>query len=125
MSASCPLLSRLIEGSAKNFADYLTSYLQIAYVCIVITKVQQMNVKANYPEVGMETRFALVRAFLRDRGVSNYLSAFAACGVRFDEADSDRIRLLWNGRSAVTDADAEILSRMEGVVSFLKTSRAA
>lgn len=75
--------------------------------------------------MGLETRFTLVRAFLRDRGVSNYLSAFAACGVRFDEVEIEKIRAWWNWRCPVTEADLPLLERMERTVEFLKTSKAA
>ena len=71
---------------------------------------------------GLETRFALVRAFLRDRRATNYFSAFAAANLTFSEDDEERVRNLWNSRVSVCPDDEPLIARMERVVEFLKSA---
>lgn len=68
---------------------------------------------------GLETRFAAVRAFMRDRGVRHYMSVFAAHGIDLRNREDD-IRLMWNGRARLSPDDEELVSCMERVVELLK-----
>lgn len=90
-----------------------------------MTKVQQMKNYATPIQMGPETRFALVRAFFRDRGVTNYVSVFAACGLRFTGQDAVQVRAMWGNRAAIGSYDVQLIERMENVVEFLKTAKAA
>lgn len=68
---------------------------------------------------GLETRFALVRAFFIEREVKHYMSVFAAFGCEIDE-HKDKITAWWNGRARITPEDESTLVAMEGVVERLK-----
>jgi len=82
-------------------------------------KVEQSATPAT---AGLETRFALVRAFLIDRRVANYLSVFAACGVQLTNAEAERIRQCWNAKSRVKSGDEGLIVRLEAVIEHLKAA---
>lgn len=71
---------------------------------------------------GLETRFALVRAFLLDRGVKNYMSVFAALGLELEER-RDEITSWWNSRTRITPDDEPVIAAMEGGIERLKNEK--
>lgn len=70
---------------------------------------------------GPETRFALVRAWIIDHGVHNYMPVLTAIDPALGE-HADRIRNLWNSRSRVKEEDIPMLERMEKVVEHIKNA---
>lgn len=63
---------------------------------------------------GPEERLLTIRAFFRDRRITNYVSVFKACGLDLDE---HKVRAWFNGRLRVTDGDVPTIARMEKVVA--------
>lgn len=71
---------------------------------------------------GLETRFALARAFFLERNVRHYASVLSAFGVDLSEKRRDHLTLLWNGRARVTPKDEAMVSAIETIVEQLKNA---
>ena len=72
------------------------------------------------PNNNLNTRFAMVRVWLIDRGVRNYISVFRACDPDITQEEADRISYWWKAHTRLEIADEPLLARLEGIVEHLK-----
>jgi hypothetical protein len=72
--------------------------------------------------IGPATRFALVKAFMQDKGVRQYMPVFAVHDHVLNE-HADTIRQWWNGVQP-TITDLKIIERMERVVQIIQKNAA-
>ena len=72
------------------------------------------------PSNNLNTRFAMVRVWLIDRGVRNYISVFRACDPGLTQQEADRISYWWKATTRLEKQDAELLARLEQIIEHLK-----
>lgn len=81
---------------------------------------QTSKIPAERATLDLEARFTAVRQFLKERGVVNYFSAFAAVNVQFSDEEQATIRQWWNKRALIGEDDARLVDAMERAVEQFK-----
>lgn len=67
---------------------------------------------------GPSERFILLRGWMRDKGISNYMSVFAVLDLSSDEAE--QVRSWWQLKANPTTEDIPLIKRLERVIDLLK-----